>query len=96
MGVNLALDNRLARESQFTRKQSVTVHSEHIYHRARGRNTVQDEIPGCTPENVQLGPSQENSINPIDDGVDNPTSEIIRPPSKFISNVKRDVNRWYQ
>ena len=90
-GVNLALDNRLARESQFTRKQSVTVQSEHIYHRARGRNTVQDEIPGCTPENVQLGPSQDSSINPIDDGADNLAPEIIKPPSEFISNVKRDV-----
>ena len=90
-GVNLALDNRLARESQFVRKQSVTVQSEQIYQRALGRNTVQGEIPGCTPENVQLGQDQDATINPIDHGTEILPSEAIKPSSKFISNVKKDV-----
>ena len=69
-GVNLALDNRLARESQFVRKQSVTVQSEQIYQRALGRNTVQGEIPGLTPENIQLEQNENSSINPIDYGTE--------------------------
>ena len=38
--VNLAIENRLARESLFVRKQSVTVQSERIYKTALSRNTV--------------------------------------------------------
>ena len=79
--VNLALDNRLARESQLVRKQSVTVQSERIFKTALGRNTVQGEIPGCTPELVQLEPSQNQVIN----------EEPIKPPPRFISSVKQDV-----
>ena len=43
------------------RKQSITVQSESIFKRAFGRNTVQGEIPGCTPENVQLGQDENNN-----------------------------------
>ena len=63
------------------RKQSVTVQSERIFKTALGRNTVQGEIPGCTPEVVQLEPSQDQMIN----------DETIKPPPRFISNVKQEV-----
>ena len=85
--VNLIVDNRLARETQLVRKQSVTVQSENIFKTALGRNTVQGEIPGCTPELVQVGHSQENDANLIPHG-----TEIIKPPSKFISDVKKYLN----
>ena len=39
--VNLALDNRLARESQLVRKQPITVQSEQLFKSPFGRNTVQ-------------------------------------------------------
>ena len=81
--VNLAIENRLARESLFVRKQSVTVQSERIYKTALSRNTVQGEIPGCTPEFVQVGPSQDN--------IENFGTEIIKPSSKFISNVNQEI-----
>ena len=87
--VNLAINNRLARETQFVRKQSITVQSERIYKSAFGRNTVQGEIPGCTPENVQLGPSPENSVNPISHRTE--VNELMKPPSTFISNVKQEA-----
>ena len=90
-GVNLAIDNRLVRESQLVRKQSITVQSEEIYQRAFGRNTVQGEIPGCTPENKQGGQSLNNSLNPISDGTQIPTTEIIKPSSEFISGVKQEA-----
>ena len=88
--VNLTLDNRLVRESQYTRKQSITVQSEHIYQRALGRNTVQGEIPGLTPENVQLGQSFNDSVNPIEPGAQIATTGI-KPSSEFISNVKNEA-----
>ena len=81
MGVNLAIDNRLARESQLIRKQSITVQSEQIYQRALGRNTVQGEIPGCTPENEHLG---QNSTQIQ-------MTEIIQPSPLFISGVKKEA-----
>ena len=84
--VNLIIDNRLTRERQLIRKKSVTVQSEHIFKTALGRNTVQGEIPGCTPELVQIGQSQENNVNPTPHG-----TEMIKPSSKFISDVKREV-----
>ena len=48
--VNLALDNRLERECNYTRKKSVTAQIEETYLSAFGQNTVQGEIPGTTPE----------------------------------------------
>ena len=50
--VNLALDNRLERESAYKRKKSVTVEAESIYKSAICQNTVQAEVPGTTPEPV--------------------------------------------
>ena len=44
--VNLALDNKLERESEFRRKKSVTVEAEYIYKSAFSQNTVQGEVPG--------------------------------------------------
>ena len=47
---------------------------------------MQGEIPGCTPENVQLGQDENN--NPTRQ----PSSEgDLQPSSKFISEVKQDV-----
>ena len=58
--VNLALDNRLERESNYTRKKSITVEAETIYNRALNYNMVQGEIPGTTPENPIL--SEEDNL----------------------------------
>ena len=71
------------------RKQSITVQSESIFKRAFGRNTVQGEIPGCTPENVQLGQDENN--NPTRLGVQPSSEGDLQPSSKFISEVKQDV-----
>ena len=87
----LALDNRLSRESQYTRKQSITVQPEQIYQRALGRNRVQGEIPGLTPEIVQLGQSLDESVNPIEPGAQTTTTEVIKPSTKFILNVKNEA-----
>ena len=84
-GVNLVLDNRLAREEQLVRKQSITVQSERIYRSAFGRNTVQGEIPGTTPENEEL------EFNPNSHGTEVQGPELIRPHPEFISSVKKDV-----
>ena len=46
--VNLALDNRLDRESGYRRKKSVTVEAESVFKSAFGQNTIQGEIPGTT------------------------------------------------
>ena len=82
--VNLVIDNRLDRETQFTRKKSVTVQSECIYKTALGRNTVQGEIPGCTPDIVQVGPSQDIDIHHQD-------ADIVKPSAEFISKVNQEV-----
>ena len=50
--VNVALDNRITRESAYQRKKSVTVEAEAIFKSAFGLNTVQGEISGTTPEPV--------------------------------------------
>ena len=44
--------------------------SECIFKTALGRNTVQGEIPGCTPEIVQVDTSQNTEINPFNHGPD--------------------------
>ena len=43
--VNLVIDNRLERESQYVLTKSVTVISEQTYQSARNCNMVQGEIP---------------------------------------------------
>ena len=48
--VNLIIDNKLSRESQFVRKQSVTVRSESEFNSAFNYNCVQGEIPGLVDE----------------------------------------------
>ena len=48
---NLALDNRLERESNYTQKKTITVEAEAIYNRALNYIMIQGEIPGTTPEN---------------------------------------------
>ena len=47
--VKHALDSRIERESQFTRKQSVTVLAENTYQKSLRWNTVQAEIPEFVP-----------------------------------------------
>ena len=51
--VNQVLDNKLERESNFTRKKSITVEAESVYRFALNLNMVQGEIPGMTPEIIQ-------------------------------------------
>ena len=48
--VNIILDNKIRRESQLTRKKSITVEAEKIYQTALNCNMVQGQIPGTTPE----------------------------------------------
>ena len=72
--VNLALDNRLERESNYTRKKSITVEAEAIYNRALNYNMVQGEIPGTTPEN-------ESRPNPVLSD----TSQSTLFPAKTVS-----------
>ena len=43
--VNLALDNRLAREAQFVRKKSIAVKSQNAYDKALSLNCVGGELP---------------------------------------------------
>ena len=52
--VNMVLDCKISRESQYTRKHSVTVQAEEIFQSAKNRNTVCGEIPGTTPENIRV------------------------------------------
>jgi len=48
--VNLIIDNKLVRESEYTRKQSVTVQSESKFKTTFSYNCVQGKIPGTTSE----------------------------------------------
>ena len=43
--VNFVLDNKIERESNLTRKHSVTVHAEQVFRSAFNYNSVQGEIP---------------------------------------------------
>ena len=47
--VNIALDNRLNRESKLVKKQSVTVRAEEAFKSAYNYSCVQGEVPGATP-----------------------------------------------
>ena len=57
MRVNTIIDNRLDRESDYVRKQSVTVRSEAEFQKAFSYNCVQGEIPAISSET--LVPPQE-------------------------------------
>ena len=85
--VNLALDNRLERESNYTRKKSITVEAEAIYNRALNYNMVQGEIPGTTPENE----SRPNPVLSEEFNLTLSAPEPLDPPAKFISEVKAEV-----
>ena len=52
--VNMVLDCKISRKSQYTRKYSVTIQAEEIFQSARNMNTVSGEIPGTTPGNIKL------------------------------------------
>ena len=90
--VNLVLDNKIERESNYVRKQSITVLSEAVFKTAFNRNCVQGEIPGTTPENP---PTSENLT--LSEAVDLTLSDMdqpqiaLKPPTKFINEVKQDV-----
>ena len=76
--VNLVIDNRLERESQYVRTKSVTVISEQTYQSALNCNMVQGEIP-THPSEIVI--STELVITP-------PSTE---PSHTFISEVKNDA-----
>ena len=78
--VNHVLDNKIERESQLVRKQSVTVEAETIFTRSLNLNTVQGEIP-TDPKDLTLS------------GVEVLTLPNTRatPSHKFISEVKAEV-----
>ena len=48
--VNAIIDNRLLRESDYVRKQSVTVRSEAVYQQALNYNCVQGKVPTVSSE----------------------------------------------
>ena len=79
--VNLILDNRIQRESNFTRKKSITVEAETIYNFALNMNLVQGEIPGTTPLPIEM----ESDIQVINQ------FGSLNPPAKFVSEVKSDI-----
>ena len=93
--VNLMLANRLLRESSYSRKSSVTVEAEEIFKSAFGRNTVQGEIPGTTPEQTETGltlsvqgeEGLELELTLLDPG----NMEDLSPPKKFIEDVKLEA-----
>ena len=91
--VNLALDNRLARESNYTRKKSITVQAEQNYLSAFGRNTVQGEIPGTTPEltNPTLTLPEAEDMGPDITLLAMEQEEDLSPPEKFINEVKMEA-----
>ena len=74
--VNQIIDNKLVRESRYSRKQSVTVQSESVFKNAFNYNCIQGEIPGTTPEDLPLSDAEET---------------VLPPPRKFIDEVKKDV-----
>ena len=78
--VNVAIDNKIARELQYTRKKSVTVYAESVYTTAFNDNCVQGVIPGTTPENPP-----EGELLPTEPVPDLPI------PDQFITAVKKDV-----
>ena len=85
--VNLLLDNRLQRESKLVRKKSITVQAEKVYQSALNRNMVAGEIPGTTPDNIQLTLSDTEVLTiPGEVG-----GEPIPPSNKFIEEVKKDA-----
>ena len=78
--MNYVLDNKIERESNLTRKQSVTVHAEKVFTSAFNYNTVQGEIP--TDAAFLTLPGQEPSETPT-------STHTLH--SKFTSEVKKDV-----
>ena len=83
--VNLALNNKIERESTYKRKKSVTVQAETIFISAYGMNTVQGEIPRATPQLSQADIG-DNYIPPV--WIE---QEDLRPPAQFIKDVKSDA-----
>ena len=85
--MNILLDNKLQRESKLIRKKSITVQAERVYQSALNRNMVAGEIPGTTPENIQITLSDTEVITlPGEEG-----EEPISPPEKFIEAVKSEA-----
>ena len=72
------IDNKLERESQYIRTQSVTVLSEQTYQSALNRNLVQGEIP-TNPADLTL------SSGPV------LTLPDTEPSFQFVSEVKQDA-----
>ena len=66
------------------RKKSITVRAEQVYKSALGRNMVQGEIPGTTPDNIRLTLSDTEVIIL-------PGEEPISPSTKFIEQVKNEA-----
>jgi hypothetical protein len=87
--VNSVLDCKVKRESQFTRKHSVTVQAEQTYQSVKNRNTVLGEIPGTTPDNIRINVTEDDGTERVltlpGDGGD------VAPPLAFVNDVKQDV-----
>ena len=79
--VNLALDNKIERESKLNRKHSVTVQAEQVFRTAFDMNTVQGEIP-TDAEHLTL-------TLPDPDQTPVPTPHSHQ--TQFIKDVKKDT-----
>ena len=87
--VNMVLDCKISRESQYTRKHSVTIQADEIFQSARNMNTVSGEIPGSTPENIRVRvPGEEGEETTL---ILPGEGEHMPPPPQFISEVKNHV-----
>ena len=86
--VNIALDNRLDRECNYTRRKSITFEAENTFKSAFNLNTVQGEVPGSTPEIPGLTISELGVEDPV---LTLSPPENIQPTEKFINEVKSDA-----
>ena len=87
--VNMVLDCKIIRESQYTRKHSVTIQAEEIFQSARNMNTVAGEIPGTTPENIRVTvPGEEGEETTL---ILPGEGENMPPPHQFLNDVKNHV-----
>ena len=87
--VNYVLDCRVERESQYTRKKSITVISEAQYISGLSRNTVQQEIPNFEYENGDR--DKRKFINEVREEVK--TSLYCSNKEKWTDHVKNLVQQ---
>ena len=87
--MNSVLDNKLQRESNLQRKNSITVTAENYYQSAVSRNMVQGEIPGLTVEG-EISESIHSSLTLSGGDVQS------KATVKFIEDVKAEVKSLVQ